>query len=184
MQFENEIAPIGVAIPEAFVQLRKNVPSSYRRGVEIDWNYQLLPTLRFGGNATYMQSRIKEYAPEGADEVYTDVHPIISPEWIINGTLEYNFKNKLQVAISPRYVSESYLEPTNQPDLILPSYLVVDSRITWNFWREHSFSLHLNNIFDEEYYSYGQPVEYEGATVPGYFVQPPFHVYGMLNLRF
>ncbi len=180
MQFENEIAPIGVAIPEAFVQLRKNVPSSYRRGVELDWNYQFLPSLRFGGNATYMQSRIKEYAPEGTDEVYTDVHPIISPEWIINGTLEYNFKEKLYVAVSPRYVSESYLEPTNQPDLILPSYFVVDSRVTWNFWKDHAFSLHLNNIFDEEYYSFGQPI----GDVPGYFVQAPFNIYAMLNLRF
>ena len=185
MQFENEIAPIGVYIPEAFVQLRKNVPSSYRRGVELDWNFQFLPSFKFGGNATYMQSRIKEYAPEDGDEVYTDVHPIISPEWIINGTLEYNLMNKLFVAVSPRYVSKSYLEPTNQADLILPSYFVVDSRITWNFWKEHSFSLHLNNIFDEEYYSFGQPVDYgEETTVPGYFVQPPKHVYVMLNLRF
>ena len=184
MQFENEIAPIGQAIPEGFVQLRKNVPDSYRRGIELDWNYQLLPSLRFGGNATYMQSRIKEYAPEEADQVYTDVHPIVSPEWLINGTLEYNFRNVLQVAVSPRYVSESYLEPTNQPDLILPSYFVMDSRITIFFLEKHSFSLHLNNIFDEEYYSYGQPVMYEGETVPGYFVQPPFHVYALLNLRF
>ena len=184
MQFENEIAPIGQAIPEGFVQLRKNVPDSYRRGIELDWNYQLFPSFRFGGNATYMKSRIKEYAPEDADQVYTDVHPIVSPEWLINGTLEYNFRDVLQIAVSPRYVSESYLEPTNQPDLILPSYFVMNSRITLFFLEKHSFSLHLNNIFDKEYYSYGQPVMYEGETVPGYFVQPPFHVYALLNLRF
>lgn len=184
MQFENEIAPIGQSIPEGFVQLRKNVPSSYRRGLELDWNYQITSSLRFGGNATYMQSQIKEFAPEDADEVYTDVHPVISPEWIVNGTLAYSFGKVLEVAVSPRYVSESYLEPTNQPDLMLPSYFVMDAQITWSFLENHSFSLHLNNIFNEEYYSYGEPVMYGEATVPGYFVQPPFHVYGMLNLRF
>ncbi len=184
MQFENEIAPIGEAIPEAFVQLRKNVPESYRRGVELDFNYQIIPALRFGGNATYMQSRIKEYAPEDADQVYTNVHPIISPEWMVNGEVEYNFNDIVKVALNPRYVSESFLEPTNQSDLILPAYFVMDSRISWNFWKDHSFSLHLNNIFNEEYYSFGQPVAYGEETVPGYFVQAPFNMYVMLNLRF
>ncbi|WKN33638.1 TonB-dependent receptor [Porifericola rhodea] len=183
MQFENEIAPIGEAIPEGFIQLRKNMPSSYRRGIEVDWEYRPASKISVGGDVTYMQSQIDEYAPEDADQVYTDVEPIISPEWIINGSLEYRPTTWLAVALSPRYVSESYLEPTNQESLVLPEYLILDSRATFSLGK-HSLSLQFNNMFDKQYYSYGQPVTYNGALVPGYFVQPPRNLYAILRLRF
>ncbi|MDF9794772.1 iron complex outermembrane receptor protein [Catalinimonas alkaloidigena] len=183
MQFENEIAPIGEAIPEGFIQLRKNMPSSYRRGVEVDWEYRPVTQFTFSGDVTYMQSQIDEYAPEGADQVYTNVAPIISPEWIVNASLEYRPINWLTVAVSPRYVSESYLEPTNQEDLVLPEFFLLDTRATLSFGK-HTLSLQLNNLLDKEYYSYGQPVSYNGQLVPGYFVQPPRNFYAILRLRF
>lgn len=183
MQFENEIAPIGISIPEGFVQLRKNVPSSYRRGIETSWYYQPVEQWSFAGNLTYMQSQIREYAPEGSDQVYHDVQPIISPEWIVNADVAYQ-GNDWQIAVSPRYVSQSYLEPTNQADLILPSFFIVDVRASVALMQNLSLSMYLNNIFDEQYYSYGQPVSYHEKTVPGYFVQPPRNFYLMLRLKF
>nr|WKN38398.1 TonB-dependent receptor [Tunicatimonas sp. TK19036] len=183
MQFENEIAPIGESIPEGFVQLRKNVPNSYRRGIEVDWTYQPTAQLSFSGNATYMQSNIDEYAPEGSDQVFRNVEPVISPDWLVNGSLAYQLIDWLGASVSGRYVSESYLEPTNQPNLILPSFFLMDARVTARF-RQHEFSIQANNLFDTEYYSYGEPVMYGDETVPGYFVQPPRHFYAILRLRF
>ena len=183
MQFENEIAAIGQAIPEGFVQLRKNVPSSFRRGIELDWEYQPMAKLTFSGDLTYMQSRIEEYAPEDSDEVFTDVMPTVSPAWLVNANVSYRPLNWLTLALSPRYVSESFLEPTNQPDLILPAYFLLDSRATI-FLGKHSLSLQLNNLLNERYFSFGQPVLYEGQTVPGYFVQPPRNFFAILRLRF
>ncbi|WKN41811.1 TonB-dependent receptor [Tunicatimonas pelagia] len=183
MQFENEIAPIGELIPEGFVQLRKNVPSSYRRGIELDGKY--VPTAKWTitGNLTYMQSNIDKFAPEGGDQVFRDVEPAISPEWLMNASVGHKFTDWLSATVSGRYVGESFLEPTNQPDLILPSFFVMDAQLTAKF-RKHELSIHANNLFDTEYYSFGQPVQYEGQTVPGYFVQPPRHVYAILRLRF
>ncbi len=183
MQFENEIAPIGEAIPAGFVQLRKNMPSSYRRGIEVDWEYRPLAKISFSGDVTYMQSQIDEYAPEGADQVYTDVKPIISPEWIANASLEYRPISWLSLAVSPRYVSKSYLEPTNQEDLVLPAFFLLDTRATFSFGK-HSLGLQLNNLLDAQYYSYGRPVAYNGQLVPGYFVQAPRNFYAILRLKF
>ncbi|MEM9829868.1 MAG: TonB-dependent receptor [Bacteroidota bacterium] len=183
MQFENEIAPIGEFIPENFVQLRKNVPNSYRRGIELDGKYVPTDKWTIAGNLTYMQSNIDEFAPEGADQVFRDVEPLVSPEWLINVSAGYELTDWLAAAVSGRYVSESFLEPTNQPDLILPSFFVMDAQLTAKF-RKHDLSIHANNLFDTEYYSFGQPVQFEGRTVPGYFVQPPRHVYAILRLRF
>ena len=183
MQLENESAPIGENIPEGFEQLRKNVPNSYRRGVELAWKYNFIPRWTFSGNTTYMQSNIDEFAPEGADEVFRNVQPIISPEWLFNGAVGYQATDWLRAALKARYVSESFLEPTNQPDLILPSFFVMNAQLTAQF-HQHELSIFANNLFDTQYYSFGQPVLYEGQTVPGYFVQPPRHIYAILRLRF
>ncbi len=183
MQFENEIAPIGENIPEGFVQLRKNVPNSYRRGIELDGKYTPTDRWTIAGNLTYMQSNIDEFAPDGSDQIFLDVEPIVSPEWLVNASVGHEFTSWLGASVSGRYVSESFLEPTNQADLMLPSFFVMDTQVTAKF-RKHELSIHTNNLFDTEYYSFGQPVEYEGQTVPGYFVQPPRHVYAILRLRF
>ena len=183
MQFTNEIAPIGQSIPEGFIQLRKSIASSYRRGVEVSWQYQPLTMLSFQGNATFMQSNIDAFSPDGESQTYRNVQPIISPEWIINSSLRYQ-AYPFMLALSGRYVSESYLEATNQPDLTVPSFFVLDAQASVSFLEDYEFSLYLNNLFDKEYYTFGQPVAVEGNLVPGYFVQAPFNFYAMLRFRF
>ena len=183
MQFANEIAPIGQSIREGFVQLRKNIVSSYRRGVELEWEYSLLPTLAFRGNATYMQSNIDEFTPDGETQTYRNVQPIISPNWMVNGTLHYQAE-PFTAALSGRYVSESFLEPTNRPDLTVPSFFVMDAQASMRFLKDHELSLHLNNLLNKQYYTFGQPIAIGQTTVPGYFVQAPFNFYALLRLRF
>ena len=183
MQFTNEIAPIGQAIPEGFVQLRKNIASSYRRGLELEGQYHFFPTLSFVGNLAYLQSNINTFAPEDEEQVYRNVEPIISPNWIGNGALQYQSK-LFSVALNARYVSESFLEPTNRPDLTLPAFFVLDARASVRFLKNQEFSLHANNLLNKPYYTFGQPVTVGEATVPGYFVQAPFSVYALLRLKF
>ena len=183
MQFTNEIAPIGESIPEAFVQLRKNIASSYRRGLELEWQYRFVPALSLVGNLAYLQSNIDTFNPEDEEQVYRNVEPIVSPSWIVNSTLQYHH-NPLSVALTARYVSESFLEPTNRPDLTLPAFLVLDARASVRFLKNQEFSLHLNNLLDQAYYTYGQPIDTGSGLVPGYFVQAPFNAYALLRLKF
>ena len=183
MQFTNEIAPLGQSIPEGFVQLRKNIASSYRRGIEMEWQYQVLPSLAFSGNATYMNSNIEAFSPDGETQTYRNVQPIISPEWLINSSLQYRME-PFSVALGSRYVSESFLEPTNRPDLTVPSSFIVNAQAAVHFLKEQEFSVHLNNLLGQRYYTFGQPVVVGEATVPGYFVQAPFNFYALLRLKF
>ncbi len=183
MQFTNEIAPIGQAIPEGFVQLRKNIASSYRRGLELEWQYRLFPVLSFVGNLAYLQSNIDTFNPEDEERVYYDVEPIISPSWIANGALQYQTE-LFSVALNARYVSESFLEPTNRPDLTLPAFFVLDAQASVRFLKDQELSLHANNLLNQPYYTFGQPVTVGETTVPGYFVQAPLSVYALLRLKF
>ena len=116
------------------------------------------------------------------EEVYKDVTPILSPELNLLGTLAYQPVKSLEFSFSVRYLSESFMELTNDPALMVPASMVFDMAARWNFWRQHSLSVQFNNITDELYYTYGAPDA--SGTGPAYFVQPPRHVYATLTLKF
>lgn len=182
MQFENEIAPIGVYIPEAFVQIYKNQESSYRLGAELELNWQILEKLSLYTQSAFLRARISSYQPENQDVIYEDVTPILSPELNIRLGATYQVLNTLRVSGEYRYLSSSFLELTNQPGLTVPSSSVFNMTLSWQFWREHELRVQLNNITDELYYTYGAPGS--SGNEPAYFVQPPRHLYLSLNLRF
>ena len=87
--------------------------------------------------------------------------------------------------ISGRYVSESYLEPTNQPDMIIPSFFVANMRFGINFYKENRLELFFNNIFNEQYFTYGAPVDpdWDGNIETGYFIQPPRNFFVQLTIK-
>lgn len=175
MRFRNEIAPIGEYVPEGFIQLRKNIPASYRTGIEMNWLWRLIPSFIFKGDATYMKSRIKEYAPEEDPQIYTNVTQPFSPDIMLRGAVVYEYKNLFDVELSGRYVSESFLEPTNQMNLFLPSFFVADFRFGINYYKLNRVEFFMNNVFNKQYFTYGAPVDpsYNGNLQPGYFVQAP-----------
>jgi iron complex outermembrane receptor protein len=185
MQFENEIAPIGEFIPQGFVQVNENQAPSQRYGAEIDFAYQFMPKFRFSGNLTYMQSNISSYEDVSTGDLYENVTPILSPEWIAQALLTYEPYKKLSFDLRGRYLSEAYMELTNNRDFLVPESFVMDLRARFQFYKEHTISVQLNNLFDTEYFTYGAPVTAtSGAFEPGYFVQPPRHVYVTLQLNF
>lgn len=186
MDFENEIAPIGETIPESFIQLRKNIPNSIRAGIEIDWQVKVLEGLTFSGNGTYMNSKIDAYSPEGDPRKYENVSQALSPEFMGGASLSYLFKDVVDIGFSAQGMGESYLEPTNQELFTMPGFLVFNAHARIMIGK-HELSLFANNIFDQEYFTFGTPLdtdENEGFDQPGYFVQPPRNFYGILKLRF
>ena len=170
MDFQDEIAPIGEVI--AFgVQKRRNIPDSYRTGVELQWSYLATKFLTVQGNLTYMQSQIDSFTT-GAGNTFRDKTPILSPDWIANGKLKFYPMDNLTVTLSGKYVGESYLELTNDPEMTLPSYTVFDASLSYKLERM-SVRLELNNLENEVYYSGGAPVDTNAdgmSDEPGYFV--------------
>src|SRR5699024_11269701 len=88
--------------------------------------------LTFQGNMAYMRSHIGEFTT-GAGDTYTDKTPILSPEWIINGNLKFFPLSHLSVSLSAKFVSDSYLELTNDPDMMLLEYRVFDASVCYEF---------------------------------------------------
>ena len=182
MDFQDEIAPIGEVI--AFgVQKRRNIPDSYRTGLELQWNYLPADFLSFQGNMTYMRSHIDSFTT-GAGNTYTDKTPILSPEWIINGKVQLMPAENLRLALSGKFVDEAYLELTNDPQMVLPSYNVFNASVTYEL-DKLLLRLEIKNLGDEVYYSSGAPVDTDAdgmADEPGYFVNADRHFF--LSLRY
>ncbi len=187
MQFENEISPTGDFIPEGFIQLRENIADSYRAGIEAEWFWTPLNRLMLSGNATWMRTNISEFTPGGTDQVYRNVESILSPDWLVNGTVTYTTFDILDISLSGRYMSEAYLELTNRSDLTLPSFFVADLGLDARISQSISASLKIHNLFDELYFTNGAPVDtnFDGVSdSPGYIVQPPRHMFAEINIRF
>jgi iron complex outermembrane receptor protein len=185
MQFTDEIAAIGEYIPQGFVQLRKNVPTSYRAGVEVEGDMDIVEVLRLSANATWMAAAISEYAPDnlGTREVYKNVRPVQTPSIMAGATLEYHPTETLSIEAHGRYVGESFLELTNNRDFMLPAFFVMDGRVTWTFLGEHRINVAVHNIFNALYFTNGGVTEFDGRTVPAYFVQAPRNLVATLHLK-
>lgn len=182
MNFQNEIAPIGAYIPQYFYQIYLNQAASYRAGVELMASYSFWEDqLELSAQLAYLNASIDSYSPADTNLVYTDITPILSPEWNGMLNLRYSPIEELSVGLNARYLSEQFMELTNRPELTVPSSLIFGANINWRFYREHSLNVQLNNLSNELYYTYGAPGPNFG---PAYLVQAPFHLYATLRLVF
>lgn len=185
MQFENEIAPIGEFIEQGFVQVYRNQQPSVRYGVELDASYQFLPKFRIAGNATYMEANISQFEDINTGDVFENISPILTPNWNVQTVLTYEPFEKLALDLRGRYLSEAFMELTNDRDFMVPSSFVFDARLRYQFHKKHSINIQFNNLLDTQYFTYGAPVfALNGNFEPGYFVQPPRHIYVTLLLNF
>jgi outer membrane receptor protein involved in Fe transport len=133
-----------------------------------------------------MKSQVSAFAPGDESVLFRDVEHILTPDWLINTGAEYAFSKNVKFGLSSRYVSESFLELTNQEDLTMPDFLVANAHLVLN-WKSHQLDLRVNNLFDELYFTNGAPVDvdFDGVTDgPGYMVQAPRNFFATLRLSF
>ena len=183
MDFQDEIAPIGEVI--AFgVQRRSNIANSFRTGVEMEWSYFPIQELSIQGNVAYLKSEIEAFTTEGT--TYRDRVPVLSPEWIVNSSVNIYPVKDFTVRFSSNYVSESFLELTNDPAYKLPSFFVLNSSLIYQL-KNVEISLDVNNLTDKNFYSSGAPVDvdFDGTNdEPGYFVNAGRNVFFQLKWNF
>jgi len=186
MEFDDEISATGDFIPAGFVQLRENIANSRRFGVELEWDWQPWYKLSVHGNTTYMDSNIDTFSPGGSNQEFKDVDAVLTPEWLMNGTIAYQVNEWFQVTFSGRYVSDSFLELTNQAGFVMPSYFRLDTGLNLNFSNRLTGNITINNLTDNLYFTNGAPVDADGdGTIdgPGFLVQPPINAFAEIKIH-
>lgn len=186
MMFTDEIAPIGQYIEQQFVQLRKNVPSSRRMGIEIEGSLRVTDEVWLDLVGTWMRANIDTYSPDnlGYDTTYLNVDPILTPKLQATATVRYRPVPSVEVQASMRHIAQSFTDLSNAPSLILPSFTQVDLRLWWTFLGQHRVGAIANNIFGAFIVTNGGTGTDQGDAVPTYFMQATQNFAVMIHLHF
>ena len=102
-----EIDKIGEAIT-------RNLPKSYRLGVEFEAAWKPVDRFRWDANATWSKNRVKDITVQLTDKSIANLgdQPLaFSPDWIVNNIFTFDYKG-LKASIQSQYVSDQYLTNT------------------------------------------------------------------------
>jgi len=209
MEFDDEIAATGEQSDLGYA-IRRNLPDSYRRGIELEAVVRPSPRWRLGAVANLSRNRIAVWrqALDVYDEAYGwsgselvtvyDTPPALSPETLLGARVEWLPRPALLLALSGRWVDSAQLDNLGEAALATPSFAWFDlaARVELGRWLaagSPALTLRVNNLFDERRawpsgYSYPYLVRGGGGErvegVPYYYPLAPRHLVAALELRF
>lgn len=165
MYFKNEIAAIG-QLSYIGLPLRKNVASSNRKGVELVATGKLASNLTSLTCANFSHNRITEYTTDYDGATYKNLQPLLTPEVIVSQGLVYEPKTWISFEANAKYISQSFLDNTNNSDFVTPQSLIVNGAVNLISKKYLSLNFMANNIFNTKYYMSGYVVGSESYYFP------------------
>lgn len=161
MEFRNEIVATGEQ-SEIGLSLHENAPRSFRRGIELDAAWQLLPAVRLKTSANLSRNRIREwtqfidvYDAEGnwtgsRPVEFRDVRHVLTPSIVVNQAVDFTPNARLSMGAVGRWVGRSYLDNTNNDLTDAPAYFVLDANASYAVTDWARVSLQVNNVLDDD----------------------------------
>jgi iron complex outermembrane receptor protein len=166
MDYKDQLIPTG-EINDVGAVILQNTPHSYRAGIELQTGVQILPQLRWLGNATFSRNKIRNYTQylnnldTGKQSARTYKHTTIafSPGFIGNSIFNFN-DHGFSATYTSKYVSRQYLDNTQTKSRSIDPYFVNDLQLAYEFGslafaKNIKISLLINNIFNEKYVNNG-----------------------------
>lgn len=164
MYFKNEIAAIG-QLSYVGLPLRKNVASSYRKGIEVSMEAKLGKVTSVT-NANLSRNRIKEYTTDYDSVNYKNVRPLLTPEIIINQSFIYKVSKRIAIDVNGKYIAQSFLDNTNNSKFVTPESLIFGSALNIQVSKSISVNVVANNITNKKYYMSGYVQNNESYYFP------------------
>ncbi len=185
MYFDQEISQVGALAANSYVPLRQNIPESRRTGMELLAEWFLSTSWSIGTKLAFLDTRVSRF--ETTSGSFVDVEHIFAPKWMISNRLAYRISSGSEVQVSSRYLGESFMELSNDPEFVIPESFVIDLGLTMELYHSLHLRFLFNNVFDELYFTDGAPVDldFDGLSEgPGYRIQPPRNIQIGLSLDF
>jgi len=157
MEFRHEIAATG-ELSDIGLALRRNVDRSHRRGLELDAAWQVNPKMRLHTAANFSSNRINAWTQfydvydeagqylESRPLVHRDVDPLLTPRAIVSQSVDVKPIPRLALSMTGRYVAKSYLDNSNNEELVAPSFLTIDGNVAYDLTPQLRLSLQVNNL--------------------------------------
>lgn len=174
MKYNNQLIQTG-RISEIGEPLTSNIKSSYRMGIELSLDIQLLHWLKWSINNTFSSNKIKDFTEYVChyDESFNELSPIIvhypktdiafSPSIVGNNIFNIKYHNSYAL-IHTQWVSKQYLDNTACNERAIDAYCVTNLNVGYNFHpsllNEINISLRINNLFATEYETSGWVASY------------------------
>lgn len=165
MNFDNEITLSG-AIGQNGLPLMTSVKKSFRSGIESDLNYSFhRKKFVFYNNFTFMYNKIKT-------NYDGDLDPVMTPSFLINTRLDYNYKKKYILSTEYKYISSRWIDIKNTAKLepfneINFSLKYVGSNIDVSFCINNLFN---NKNFSTAYMGYENEILYMVSAERNYYL--------------
>ncbi|MDR0866046.1 MAG: TonB-dependent receptor [Candidatus Symbiothrix sp.] len=203
MQYKDQLVLTG-KVNEIGEPLTSNVPDSHRAGIELVLGARITSWLRWDGNLTLSENKIKDFTEyvddwESGEQVavnYGTTTISMSPGITAGSLFSLNYES-WTAGLQSNYVGKQYLDNSGSDDRKLDPYFVNNLRLGYTFQLKGLKSLGLNllvnNLFNEKYENNGYVWYswYEGSgadRVRGndlrYFPQAGTNVLANLVLKF
>ncbi|WP_159778350.1 TonB-dependent receptor [Flavobacterium sp. 9AF] len=167
MKYKNQLVLTG-ALNDVGAPVFTNSGKSYRYGIEIDAQIQLVEGLFFQPNVTLSQNKNQDFFFQRDGELQNlgDTNIAYSPNIIAGGNITYLPLKGLQISLLSKYVGKQYMGNIDAEKSELEAYFVNDLNVNYE-WKINKgiqsivFSGLVNNIFDVKYISNGYFYTYD-----------------------
>ncbi len=172
MAYKDQLVLTG-ALNDVGSGLRTNVDQSFRTGIELQANWDVLEKLNWNANLTLSQNKIKNFTEiiydytNGFEVISTDFNNTdiaFSPGAIAGSQLTLKPTDAFQIALLSKYVGSQFLDNTSNPDRQIDAYFVNDLQLAYQFrpanMKAINLSLTVNNILNTQYSSNGYSYNY------------------------
>lgn len=199
MNYKDQLIVTG-QVNDVGAYIHTNVPKSYRQGIEAELGIQPFSRLTWNVNATFSQSKIKNYKEfidnydlgEQTLTTYSTTDIAFSPNIIAGSSITFEIFKNFKLNFISKYVGDQFLDNSSSAAKKLDAFFVNDIRLNYTIKtkliREIGLIFALNNIFNERYESNGYTYSYiaggERITENFYYPQAGINVMGGIGFKF
>lgn len=190
MHYKDQLVATGEIDIVGYPVLR-NVPQSYRAGLELITGIKPFKNFQWDLNATFSRNRIKDFT-ESVDDFdnwgkiqieHGETEISFSPSIIAGSLMSYEPFKGFRAEWSGKYVSRQYIDNTGSKERSLDPYFVNNLRLSYSFEppfvKNINFSFEILNLLDEKYETNAWVYRYYTGgrfyTSDGYFPQAGIH---------
>ena len=167
MNYKDQLVLTG-AIDDVGAPIRATSGKSYRLGLEIDADIQILKGLKLVPNAAFSTNKNVDFvtSKNGSLVNLGNTNTSFSPEIIIGNQIRYSLFKKLQFGLLSKFVGEQYMGNVDSETSKLDSYFVHDFNVVYTLTdipvvKSIVFTALVNNIFNKKYVSNGYFYTYD-----------------------
>jgi iron complex outermembrane receptor protein len=171
MKYKDQLVLTG-KINDVGAYTRTNIPDSYRLGVELQGSIQPQTWFKAGGNFSLSKSKLKHFTEyiddydNGGQKInnYSATDIALSPAAVGAANIAFFPFKDVELTLLGKYVSDQYLDNTQNEGRKLDAYYVQDARLTYSFHKrflkEANIIFQLSNVFNEKYEPNGYTYNY------------------------